>query len=312
MQRFLRLRVQKMQKLTKIVSVLVGMMFLVSAYAKAADAAYFSNLLTFYGSDWFGWLAPAVIGAELVLGLMLLLRIRTRMAAWLSVAFVGIITLGYAYGVAVHGVYNCGCFGHIEVLNLPPAWTFVRNAVLCAILVFVALKGDNEPSTAVARVIAAAGLMIGAFTVGYTFYNSTVVIKGMRSLVPRPVSETALEKYVEDMSKDSCYLVFCFSYNCPYCNQSIGNAKLFEETGTVDRVIGLAVADSAAEAAFRAFYKEPPFEIRNMSVEAMVEMTDNALPTAFLIRHDTIFVTTGRELFSPRFVKGFNPNNNYY
>lgn len=300
-----------MQKASKILSVAVGLMFLVSAYAKAADAAYFSNLMTYYGSDWFGWLAPAVIGAELVLGWMLFLRIRTRWTAWVSVAFVGVITFGYAYGVLIHGIYNCGCFGHLEALNLPPVWTFVRNAVLVGILVFIALNGDNRESRSVMRIVAAVGLIIGAFTVGYTFPKATVVLKGARSLVPRLVSETTIPKYVEDMSSDSCYLVFCFSYSCPYCNQSIGNAALFEKTGTVDRVIGLAMEDSVAEAQFRAFYKELPFPIRNMSVEAMMEITGDKLPTAFLIRHDTIFVTSGNELFSPRFIQGFNPHNNY-
>jgi len=325
LQSFFENDVEKLQKSSKILSVLVGLFLLVSAYAKAADAAYFSNLLTHYGQEWLGWLAPAVIGVELILGLLLFLQIRVRHAAWSAAGFMGLVTLVFAYGVAFHGVYNCGCFGHLEFLNLPPAWTFVRNIILISLLVFVGLKSDGTTQSATndnninARtrkinfwklVLAAVGLIIGMFTIGLTFTKSMVMIKGNRSLVPTLLSETAIPRYVTDISPDSTYLVFAFSYNCPYCNQSIGNVAMFEQTGTVDRVIGLVVDDTIAEKPFRAFYKEEPFEIRRMPVEAILDITHDHLPTAFLIRHDTIFVTTHSEMFSPRFVNGFNPNNN--
>ena len=298
-----------MLKASKIVSVLVGIFLLVSAYAKSADAAYFSNLLTFYGHEWLGWLAPAVIAAELVIGLLLFLQIRVRHAAWTAAGFVVLISLVYAYGVAFHGVYNCGCFGHLEFLNFAPAWTFVRNIILFGLLLFVALKGEDNPGNPWTRSIAAIGLIIGMFTVGMTFTKSTVMLKGNVTVVPTPISETAIPRYVHDMSPDSTYLLFAFSYSCPYCNQSIGNVAMFEQTGTVDRVIGLVVDDTIAEKPFRAFYKEEPFEIRRMPVEAILDITHDQLPTSFLVRHDTIFVTSHNEMFSPRFVNGFNPNN---
>lgn len=290
-------------------SVLVGLFLLVSAYAKAADAAYFSNLLTFYGQEWFGWLAPLVIAAELVLGLLLFLLIRTRTTARIACAFIVLISLGYAYGVLFHGVYNCGCFGHLEFLNFPPVWTFVRNLVLCGILLFIGIKSTDKSGNLCTRALLALGLAIGMFTVGMTFTKSTVMLKGNVTVVPTPISETAIPRYVHDMSPDSTYLLFAFSYSCPYCNQSIGNVALYEQTGVVDRVIGLVVDDTIAEKPFRAFYKEEPFEIRRMPVEAILDITHDQLPTSFLVRHDTIFVTSHNEMFSPRFVNGFNPNN---
>ena len=330
MQAFFEIKARLMQKIVKILSVLVGLFLLVSAYAKAADAAYFSNLLTHYGQEWLGWFAPVIIAAELILGLLLFLQLKVRYAAWATVGFMGIITLGFAYGVAFHGVYNCGCFGHLEFLNLPPAWTFVRNIILCGILLFIGIKwsdasGHSEACDTITsnfseacdtltscnfwkRTLLVLGLAIGMFTVGLTFTKSSVMIKSNRSVVPRLLSETAIPRYVTDISPDSTYLVFVFSYNCPYCNQSIGNVAMFEHTHTVDRVIGLALEDSIAEQSFREFYHELPFEVRPMPVEAILDITNDHLPTTFLIRHDTIFVTTRSEMFSPRFVNGFNPN----
>ena len=287
MQAFFEIKAQLMQKIVKILSVLVGLFLLVSAYAKAADAAYFSNLLTHYGQEWLGWFAPVIIAAELILGLLLFLP----------------------YGVAFHGVYNCGCFGHLEFLNLPPAWTFVRNLILCGILLFIGIKSTDKSGNLWTRALLALGLAIGMFTVGMTFTKSTVMLKGNVTVVPTPISETAIPRYVHDMSPDSTYLLFAFSYSCPYCNQSIGNVALYEQTGVVDRVIGLVVDDTIAEQSFRAFYKEEPFEIRRMPVEAILDITHDQLPTSFLVRHDTIFVTSHNEMFSPRFVNGFNPNN---
>ncbi len=309
MQAFFEIKARLMQKIVKILSVLVGLFLLVSAYAKAADAAYFSNLLTHYGQEWLGWFAPVIIAAELILGLLLFLQLKVRYAAWATIGFMGIITLGFAYGVAFHGVYNCGCFGHLEFLNLPPAWTFVRNIILCGILLFIGIKSTDKSGNLWTRALLALGLAIGMFTVGMTFTKSTVMLKGNVTVVPTPISETAIPRYVHDMSPDSTYLLFAFSYSCPYCNQSIGNVALYEQTGVVDRVIGLVVDDTIAEQSFRAFYKEEPFEIRRMPVEAILDITHDQLPTSFLVRHDTIFVTSHNEMFSPRFVNGFNPNN---
>lgn len=297
---------RKLQKTAQILTSLIGLVLLVSGFAKAADAAYFSNLLTFYGSDWFGWFAPLIIGSELIFGFMLLVQIRARLTAWLVTGFMAVLTLGYAYGLIFHGVYNCGCFGHLEALNLSPVLTFIRNILLCGMLVFIGIKGTNNPGNTVTRSFVCLGLMIGVFTIGFTFSKATVVQMGLRSLVPTLLAETAIPRYVDDLSPDSTYLVFAFSYSCPYCNQSVGNVALFQQTHTVDRVIGLVVDDSIAEQKFRAFYTEEPFPIRPLPVEAMKEITGDHLPTAFLIRHDTIFITSHSEMFSPRFVKDFN------
>lgn len=293
-------------------SVLVGTIFLLSGYAKSADAAHFSNLLTYYGATQMGWLALAIIPAEIALGWSLLLQIRRRLAAVLSTIFLLCVSLGFAYGITFHGVYTCGCFGHLEKLNFGPVGTFIRNACLLAALLFIILKSPKssceESWHGYKTALLTIGIAIGGIATGITFGKSDVWMTKDVKLAMKPISESLLNEYVHT-DYDSTYLIFAFSYSCPHCNQSMGNVALAARTGVVDHVIGLAVADSIEEKAFFSFYPADMFPIMNLSEEQMIELTGDDIPTTYWIRHDSIMLISHGEMIPPRILNGFTKHN---
>lgn len=305
--------------LSSIFSVLVGAIFLLSGYAKAADSAYFSNLLTYYGSSLMGWLALVIIPAEIALGWLLILQVRQRLVGIISAIFLLCVSLGFAYGIAFHGVYTCGCFGHLEMLNFGPVGTFIRNACLLTALLFIILKSPKLPlkSLQLPRegqwrdykiTLLILGLAAGGITTGITFGNSEVWITKNVKLAMKPLSESPLCEYVHT-DYDSTYLVFAFSYSCPHCNRSLGNVALAARTGVVDHVIGLAVADSIEEKAFLSFYPLDMFPITNLPEEVMIELTNDDIPTTFWIRHDSIMLISRGEMIPPRILNGFTKHD---
>ena len=93
------------RKISNVLAILLGMVFLLSGFLKAMDAAAFSDLMGQYGFDWFGYGAPAIILFEVLLGLTLIMRIEVRYTALLSGLFLVSVTTIYTYGLFKHNMF---------------------------------------------------------------------------------------------------------------------------------------------------------------------------------------------------------------
>lgn len=129
--------------LTHICRTLFACTFIVSGFVKAIDpwgtAMNITNYLTIYGFD---ALKPFVMvfsiwlcGAELMMGCMMLFKVRVRLIsifAVLSMIFFTTLTFLSATWIPVE---DCGCFG--EFIKLTPWQTFAKNLVLLPMAVCV-------------------------------------------------------------------------------------------------------------------------------------------------------------------------------
>ncbi len=129
--------------LSHICRVVAGVVFAFSGFVKAVDpwgtALKVNEYLSIYGLEFF---EPAsmifsiwLCGAELMMGLMLLFRVRTRLVsifALLSMIFFTALTFLSATWIPVE---DCGCFG--DALKLSPWATFLKNLILLPMVVVV-------------------------------------------------------------------------------------------------------------------------------------------------------------------------------
>ncbi len=123
--------------------VLVGLVFIFSGFVKAVDpwgtALKVNEYLSIYGIE---ELQPAsmvfsiwLCGAELMMGLMLTFRVRTRLIsifALVSMTFFTILTFLSATWIPVE---DCGCFG--DALKLSPWETFLKNLFILPLVIVV-------------------------------------------------------------------------------------------------------------------------------------------------------------------------------
>ena len=122
---------------------LVGLVFIFSGFVKVVDpwgtALKVNEYLSIYGME---WLSPAAMvfsiwlcGAELMMGLMLLFRVRIRLVsifALVSMSFFTVLTFLSATWIPVEG---CGCFG--DALKLSPWATFFKNLLILPLVVII-------------------------------------------------------------------------------------------------------------------------------------------------------------------------------
>ena len=271
--------------MNKTLRLLVGIIFLLSGLLKAISSATFADLLSQYGASWFGFAAPFVILLEIFLGIFLVFDYYPKQITWASITFLCVVSLIYLYGVTARGITDCGCFGPLTWLNSKPWITFSRNVILLAILVPSLFESDHATLPTIQSVIFMAIIaVIVMFMCGFSFRGAKCLTR-QQTFHPITLSDSPLDKFV-DCHSDSTYLVFAFSYGCPYCQNSIGNVSQYVPMGAVDRVIALAVEDSVARERFERLF-EVNFCISEISPVDMVQLT-TTLPTTYLIRHDSI------------------------
>ena len=133
---------------------LLGVVFIFSGVVKAIDplgTVYkIEDYLKAFGGFFIDLLplaevaAAALILLEVVLGVCMVLNIRTRWTAWISLLFYSVMTPLTLYIALTNPVSDCGCFGDAIVLT---NWqTFWKNVVLITLaIVLVLLRKSVYP-----------------------------------------------------------------------------------------------------------------------------------------------------------------------
>lgn len=294
--------------ISSINSIFIGAVFLLSGILKAIDSATFADLLSQYGFVWFGYAAPVIILCEIAIGMTLLFRVYVRPITWITLGFIIGVTAIFAYGLLFRNITNCGCFGSLAILNHYPWLTFSRNAVILVLLVWSLFYPPQQNNLSNSTISFFAIIMcIAAYLCGFSLHGSQILKEkqNLEYFQPQSYEGSSLQTLLstetsQTLFSDSSYLVFAFSYTCPYCQNSIGNIHQYISMKAADRVIGLAIDDTIGRDRFYRLF-EPKFEIKQIPRLSMTRLT-STLPTTFYIRHDSIVSQYNGMAFSPAFL----------
>lgn len=285
----------KNKTLLRLLTAGIGIFFLISGYSKIINTKAFMVLIYNYGLSPLASLGPIIAGLEVLLGCAMLLLVAPRRSAAISFFLLLFFTLAFAYGHFVHEVDDCGCFGDLDALKTPPLVSFIRNIILMAICVLI---WRNYPDNRLRLVrwkgitllvVGMLAFMVSGMTIVQPLFPQTTAVN-------TPVKESKLARYV-NTSSDSVYLVFLFRYDCPHCWDASENVKRYKSAGLVDRIIALGTGSAEDRKIYEKQFS-PEFEIRNTPFDTLLKITD-ALPTAFIIQHDSVKYVMKEPIHSP-------------
>ena len=161
---------------------LLSLTFLFSGFVKAVDPLGTVYKVQDYLQEGFGhifqWAMPLagtiavlLIVTELVLGICMLLNVRTRWTSWITLVFYLIMTPITLYIAIANPVTDCGCFGDALVIT---NWqTFYKNVVLLALAITLVICRNSVPALfswwvelgiALLAIGASAGIMAYCYT----------------------------------------------------------------------------------------------------------------------------------------------------
>jgi uncharacterized membrane protein YphA (DoxX/SURF4 family) len=272
--------------LLKIISSLVGSIFLFSALTKLIDIRYFTQIVSAYNIDIFVYLIPFLIILEVFLGIELLLNLNIKRNSLISLILLIGFTLLYLYGSFAKEIEDCGCFGNILKLNFIN--TIIKNIFMIASSVLLYIYYKTENTDKIRRTLALIVIGFGIFFAGNYFKlpaNLGKTKNNDSNLQNTDISKTDFGK-VYQFNKDSTYLVFAFSYTCLHCLNSIENAKTYKNINSIDNTIFYFVGDEENKA---EFYKYFSFKNNTLIFEnAFTSETVKSLPTTFLIKNNKV------------------------
>ena len=161
---------------THFCRVIVALTFIFSGAVKSIDpwgtALSVNNYLVSYGLEGLKPLAMAVsiwlCGAELMMGGMLLFKVRIRMCSTFATASMIIFTIITLLGATLIPVEDCGCFG--DVVKLTPWQSFFKNILLLPLILVVWWRYRPDRMFAFSRLEFALAVFFCTFSMGLGTY----------------------------------------------------------------------------------------------------------------------------------------------
>lgn len=277
-----------MKTLSYISTTFLGLMFLVSSFAKAWDAETFADMLLLYGPSWLSIGAPIIIFTESLLGMALFLRIHPKWSAWAAIVFLASVSIIYAYGVLYRGVGECGCFGVLSQIYTSKPWvTFIRNLMFAGIAVPPILENKAKLTYSLPKFFTIALVSaIACFICGLAMRKSFALPDlSSTSKIDNAATMEQLQK-IYAFDPDSSYVVYLFSFSCVYCQNSYANVQQYQQLHLADKVLGIAIEDVDNQERFYRIY-QPQIEIITIPQNVMVSIT-NKLPICLHIQGNVI------------------------
>ena len=290
----------------------MGSIYLLSGIGKVIDVNAFEILIADYGFWHLQMLAPFIILCELALGVCLVLWIRPKLMSFLSMILLFIFTIAFTYAHFKNGINDCACFGVLKLNQQVPILTYIRNFLLLGISLFVFFKTSNENQVIENwKTYCIVVFFIPViFVCGFTFRTPQNFYKvKQHPYLNKSVKETILGNYL-DTSKDRSYLIYCFSYTCPHCWNSIENYKSFKNSGVIDSVIAISFVRADTDMYFqeRNVFNEifgADLVTYEITADEVIQTLIKSVPTSFYIESDTIRYVIESELPSPYIFREF-------
>ena len=165
---------------THFCRVIVAITFIFSGAVKSMDpwgtALSVNNYLVTYGLEFF---KPIVMifsiwlcGAELMMGCMLLFKVRIRMCSTFATVSMIFFTILTFLSATVMPVEDCGCFG--DVIKLTPMQSFIKNLILLPLILVVWWRYKPDRMFAFSRLEFALAVLFCCFSMGvgtYCYYH---------------------------------------------------------------------------------------------------------------------------------------------
>ncbi len=160
-----------------IFSTIIGVTFIVSGFLKAVDpwgtAIKFEEYFAIYGfhslMDLADALAIWLCGAEMMMGCMMLFKVRLRLISIFALLSMIAFTIISLLSVTIFPVDDCGCFG--DAIALTPMQTFYKNLVILpmVITVWYRYRPDRIFAFNIREVVLTFVFCVGAM--GFSLYN---------------------------------------------------------------------------------------------------------------------------------------------
>jgi len=277
---------KKMIKIKKYLPYLLGVVFIASGLAKLISVDFFEQFLYSFkilNLDFAIILARLIIGAELIIGLLYLLRIYIKPVSYITLALLFVFTGFIAFLEISNSNDDCYCFG--TLIQLSNTVSIIKNIMLSIIIILV-LRTNFEETLQFKKSKIIISILLGVcLSFGIYFPNG---LFGAKSEVT--YCKPCFENFISNNQLSNKKIVICFFSNrCKYCQLAAKKISVISQKARNQKDILYVFWDSNHNP--KKFYEETktiPLHSLEMDVLTFIKLTNGEMPLIVLYNKGVI------------------------
>lgn len=280
--------------LKMIVRIGIGLFFIVSAVLKLLSLDHFE--LYIYSFHIFnfvlsGLVARAIIACEIVLGILLIIKVKYKWAWWLTMLMLVGFSLLLVYVMLFRDDTNCHCMG--DLVEIKPSLSLIKNIVAIALLLFVRNEEDYSFRW---KNLALVATFVVALVPPFVLFPIDGIYNLLFKSNDQHFNETEFnammaDSIMQDVNLDEGnYIVGVIASGCKFCETSGVKMSEFADRNHLDstRILYFVWGDSASIEAFKVNTKTESFRFVTISPLNAIRIVNGSFPTYLFLRDGVV------------------------
>ncbi len=277
----------------------IGIFFIVSAILKLLALDHFElYIYSFHivNLTLSGLVARGIIACEILVGLLLILKVRYKEAWWLTMLMLVGFSFLLIYVILFRDDSNCHCMG--DLVEIKPWLSLVKNLIAIALLLFVR-KEDDYQFGPLGRKLALTGAFLAALVPPFVLFPIDDVYNLFSKSGTLNYDETAFNGLMADSSmqdvhiEEGNYIVGVISSNCQFCRTSCLKVSEIVENNHLDtcRILFFVWGDSTSIEQFKTDTKTESFRYVTINPITAVHVTRGSFPEYLYLKNGEVVKT---------------------
>lgn len=273
-----------------IIRIGLGAFFIVSAILKLLSIDQFElyiysfNLVGFTLS---GLVARAIITAEILVGILLIAKIKYKWAWWLAMLMLIGFSLLLVYVILFRNDSNCHCMG--DLVEIKPSLSLIKNLVAIALMLCIRKEEDYHFRGRIAVLV---GAFLAAIVPPFVLFPIDNIYNMFYKTEKLDYNETEFNALMADSTMQGVsfdkgnYIVGVVSAGCEFCHTGCLKLSEIVDNNQLDtsRVVYLIWGDSTSICQFRTETKSESFRFIQISPIQAIHIVNGQFPTFLLMR----------------------------
>lgn len=288
----------KFQKYLKaVIRIGLGLFFIVSAILKLLSLDNFE--LYIYSFNLMnltlcGLAARVIIACELLVGILLIIKVKYKIAWWATLLMLIGFSLLLVYVILFRNDSNCHCMG--DLVKMKPSVSLIKNIVGIALLLCVRKEEDYQFRWKTAALVLA---FVSALVPPFVLFPMDDIYDLFSKSGNKDFDETAFNALMADSTMQEVhfdegnYIVGVVSSGCQYCRTSSLKMSEIVKHNQLDsgRIIYFIWGDSASIRQYQTDTQSESFRFVTISPIQAIRIVNGHFPTYLFITDDNVIRT---------------------
>ena len=282
-----------------VIRIGIGLFFIVSAVLKLLSLddfelyIYSFNIVNF---AWSGIVARTIIASEILVGILLIIKVRYKEAWWLTLLMLVGFSFLLIYVMIFRDDSNCHCMG--DLVEIKPSISLIKNLVAIVLLLLVRTEDDYQFGP-LGRKLAVIGAFVAAIVPPFALFPTDGLYNLFSKSDGQDYNETEFHALMADSTMqdvhiaDGNYIIGVISSGCGFCKTSCLKMSEIVDNNHLDtnKILYFVWGDSASVQPFQVETKTESFRYVMVNPVVAIRVVNGNFPTYLFVKNGEVETT---------------------